>query len=253
MPVDVLGLATGRQRYGFFTNADGGVIDDLMIAHCGDHFLLFVNASRKVIDEGHLRAAVSRICTIEVLEDRALLALQGPEAESALARLAPDSAAMRFMDVRSLSIAGSACLVTRSGYTGEDGFEINVAASEAEKLARVFLEDISVAFAGLGARDSLRTEAGLCLYGSISTRTRRRSKRRWNGRSRKSAAVAAPALVVSPVRTCCWRQLDDGPRGARRPAAARSSARARGSYVVCRASLRPNLSARLHLEASDLQ
>jgi glycine cleavage system T protein (aminomethyltransferase) len=165
-PVDVLGLATGRQRYGFFTNADGGVIDDLMIAHCGDHILLFVNASRKVIDEGHLRAAVSRICTIEVLEDRALLALQGPEAERVLGRLAPDSATMRFMDVRSLVIADSACLVTRSGYTGEDGFEISVAASEAEKLARVFLEDISVALAGLGARDSLRTEAGLCLYGS---------------------------------------------------------------------------------------
>lgn len=166
VPVDVLGLAAGRQRYAFFTNANGGVIDDLMIAHCGDRFVLVVNASRKVVDEADLRAAMSRVCTIEVLEDRALLALQGPEAESALARLAPDSAAMRFMDVRSLGIAGSACIVTRSGYTGEDGFEISVAASEAEKLARVLLENAFVAFAGLGARDSLRTEAGLCLYGS---------------------------------------------------------------------------------------
>jgi aminomethyltransferase len=166
VPVDVFGLSAGRQRYAVFTNANGGVIDDLMIAHCGDRFVLVVNASRKVVDEAQLRTAMSQVCTIEVLENRALLALQGPEAESALARLAPDSAAMRFMDVRSLSIAGSTCVVTRSGYTGEDGFEINVAASEAEKLARVFLEDASVAFAGLGARDSLRTEAGLCLYGS---------------------------------------------------------------------------------------
>ena len=166
VPVDALGLAAGRQRYAFFTNTNGGVIDDLMIAHCGDHIVLVVNASRKVVDETHLCAAMSQVCAIEALENRALLALQGPEAESALARLAPGSAAMRFMDVRSLTIAGSACLVTRSGYAGEDGFEISVATSEAEKLARVFLENASVEFAGLGARDTLRTEAGLCLYGS---------------------------------------------------------------------------------------
>jgi aminomethyltransferase len=166
VPVDVLGLAAGRQRYAFFTDASGGIIDDLMIAHCGDHIVLVVNAGRKVVDETHLRAAVSQTCNIEVLENRALLALQGPGAEGVLARLAPDIAAMGFMDVRLLAIAGTACLVTRSGYTGEDGFEISVAADDAEKLARTFLENASVALAGLGARDSLRTEAGLCLYGS---------------------------------------------------------------------------------------
>jgi len=166
VPADVLGLAPGRQRYAFFTNANGGIIDDLMIAHCGDHYGLIVSADRKPTDEAHLRAAMSHLCSIEVLEDRALLALQGPAAESVLARFAPESAAMRFMDVRSLAIAGCRCLVTRSGYTGEDGFEIGVAAADAERLARAFLENKSVALVGLGARDSLRTEGGLCLYGS---------------------------------------------------------------------------------------
>jgi len=114
-----------------------------MIAHCGDRFVLVVNASKKAIDEQSLRAALAQVCAVEGLEDRALLALQGPDAESVLARFAPDSAAMRFMDARSLMIGGSACVVTRSGYTGEDGFEISVAASEAETLARVLLQNAS--------------------------------------------------------------------------------------------------------------
>ncbi len=166
VPVDVLGLAPGRQRYAFFTNARGGMIDDLMITACAGHFVLVVNASRTEADEAHLRPALSRVCTVEMLADRALLALQGPKAEEVLVRLAPEVAAMRFMDARTLAIGGSTCLVTRSGYTGEDGFEISVAGPEAERLARMLLDDASVALAGLGARDSLRTEAGLCLYGA---------------------------------------------------------------------------------------
>jgi len=164
-PVDVLGLAPGRQRYAFFTNSSGGIIDDLMIGHCGEYLALIVNASRKDADERHLRDALRDTCTIDVLEDRALLALQGPSAEALLMRLSPSAASMRFMDIRPVLIAGASCMVSRSGYTGEDGFEIGMAASDAEKLARMLLADATVTLVGLGARDSLRTEAGLCLYG----------------------------------------------------------------------------------------
>jgi aminomethyltransferase len=166
MPIDVLGLREGRQRYALFTNSSGGILDDLMIANLGDHFGLVVNASRKDADEAHLRASISESCTIERLDDRALLALQGPLAQSALGRLCPEVASMRFMDVRTLAIRGVDCVVSRSGYTGEDGFEIGVPVAHAQSLVRKLLEDPSVAPIGLGARDSLRLEAGLCLYGS---------------------------------------------------------------------------------------
>ena len=165
VPVDVLGLAEGRQRYALFTNAAGGILDDLMVANRGDHLFLVVNAACKEADEAQLRAHLPKDCLIEP-ENRALLALQGPGAEAALARLAPDVAAMRFMDSRIVSVLDSDCIVSRSGYTGEDGFEISVATDRAEDLARALLEDPAVAPIGLGARDSLRLEAGLCLYGA---------------------------------------------------------------------------------------
>lgn len=172
VPVDILGLSPGRQRYALFTNDDGGILDDLMVANRGDALFLVVNASRKEDDEAHLRAALSRQCDIENLADRALLALQGPKAEAVLARLAPEIAGMRFMDVRAMTLAGALCQVSRSGYTGEDGFEISVRASQADALARKLLTDPDVALIGLGARDSLRLEAGLCLYGNdIDTTT----------------------------------------------------------------------------------
>ncbi len=166
VPTDLLGLNEGRQRYALFTNSLGGVLDDLMIANRGDHLFLVVNASRKDADEGHLRNELAKDCMIERLDGRALLALQGPLAEAVLGELCPDVASMRFMDVRRLSILGTDCAVSRSGYTGEDGFEISVPAAEAEPLARKILDDPKAAPIGLGARDSLRLEAGLCLYGS---------------------------------------------------------------------------------------
>jgi aminomethyltransferase len=165
MPIDVLGLEAGRQRYGFFTNTAGGILDDCMIANLGDHFLLVVNAARKDADEAHLRAALSGRCIIERRDNRALLALQGPLAEAVLAGFSPALHGMHFMDVRE-NILGAESVVSRSGYTGEDGFEISIRATQAEPFARKLLDDSRVAPVGLGARDSLRLEAGLCLYGS---------------------------------------------------------------------------------------
>jgi aminomethyltransferase len=166
VPIDVLGIGEGRQRYALFTNPAGGVLDDLMIANRGDHLLLVVNAACKTADLAHLRQHLGQTCKIDPLQGRALIGLQGPLAETALARLAPAIATMRFMDVRWLSILGADCEVSRSGYTGEDGFEISIAADHAEALARALCKDNSVMPIGLGARDSLRLEAGLCLYGS---------------------------------------------------------------------------------------
>src|SRR5262249_37021373 len=166
VPVDVIGISEGRQRYALFTNAVGGVLDDLMVANHGDHLLLIVNAACKAADLAHLRQHVGETCKIDPLPDRALIALQGPLAEVALARLAPPIRTMRFMDARTLRILGATCEVSRSGYTGEDGFEISIAADRVEALAHALCEDNSVMPIGLGARDSLRLEAGLYLYGS---------------------------------------------------------------------------------------
>jgi aminomethyltransferase len=172
VPQDIVAIAPNRQRYAQFTNAEGGLLDDLMVANFGDHLFLVVNAACKDADEAHLGAQLSDDCIIEPLADRALIALQGPQADAALAKLCADAPAMRFMDAGPHEVAGIACFVSRSGYTGEDGFEISVPATEAERLVRLLLEDPAVMPIGLGARDSLRLEAGLCLYGhDIDTTT----------------------------------------------------------------------------------
>jgi aminomethyltransferase len=172
VPQDILGVAPGRQRYAQFTNDIGGILDDLMVANFGSHLFLVVNAACKAADEAHLRAHLSEACTIEPLTDRALIALQGPKAESVLSKLGADVAAMRFMDSGPRQIDGIDCFVSRSGYTGEDGFEISVPADRAEALAGTLLANSDVLPIGLGARDSLRLESGLCLYGhDIDTTT----------------------------------------------------------------------------------
>ena len=168
MPVDVLGVKPGRQRYGLFTNAEGGILDDLMFANRGDHMFVVVNAACKEADIAHMQTHLAGVCEVIPITDRALLALQGPQAETALARLVPEVAAMRFMDV---GVFGD-LWVSRSGYTGEDGFEMSLPMARAEAFAVSLLDMPEVMPIGLGARDSLRLEAGLCLYGhDIDTTT----------------------------------------------------------------------------------
>jgi aminomethyltransferase len=166
VPADVIGLTGGRQRYTLLTNENGGIRDDLMIANLDDRFLIVANAACKDADEAYLRQALAGRCDIARLDDRALLALQGPAAEGVLAAFFPDVTVMRFLDVRTARLLDADCVISRSGYTGEDGFEISVPAAMAESLARKLLADARVAMIGLGARDTLRLEAGLCLYGS---------------------------------------------------------------------------------------
>ncbi len=162
VPQALTGLAQGRQRYAFFTNEAGGILDDLMVANRGDHLFVVVNAACKEADIAHMRAHLA--CEVAPI-DRALLALQGPAAEAVLATLVPGVTGMRFMDVAVFDSAFGPLWISRSGYTGEDGFEISVEPARAQDLARALLAQPQVEPIGLGARDSLRLEAGLCLYG----------------------------------------------------------------------------------------
>ncbi|WP_257169069.1 glycine cleavage system aminomethyltransferase GcvT [Bradyrhizobium sp. SRS-191] len=172
VPQDIIGIPAGRQRYAQFTHADGGILDDLMVANFGEHLVLVVNAACKEADIQLLRNGLSDVCDVQPLTDRALLALQGPKAASVLAKFCAEADGMRFMDSGPRTVDGLACYVSRSGYTGEDGYEISVPADEAEQLAEALLSDKDVLPIGLGARDSLRLEAGLCLYGhDIDTTT----------------------------------------------------------------------------------
>ncbi len=172
VPVDVIGLAVGQQRYAFFTDASGGILDDLMITRREEDLLLVVNAGCKAADIQHLITHIGHRCQVVPMPERALLALQGPRAAVALAHLNPAVAKLVFMTGGAFTLAGAECYVTRSGYTGEDGFEISVPEESAVALARALMNLPEVKPAGLGARDTLRLEAGLCLYGhDIDTRT----------------------------------------------------------------------------------
>lgn len=169
VPADILGIPEGRQRYTVFPSANGGILDDFMVANRGDHLLLVVNASRTDHDLGHLALIAGDKVQIEHVTDRALIAIQGPEAEDALAALLPSAPELRFMDIRDVDWQGHTLWVTRGGYTGEDGFEVSIPVSVAEEFTRLLLKQPGVLPAGLGARDSLRLEAGLPLYGNEMT------------------------------------------------------------------------------------
>lgn len=210
-PADVAGLGAGRQRYGLFTDMRGGILDDFMVANRETHFLVVVNAACKAADLAHMRAHLSPVAEVIGVTDRALLALQGPLSEAALARLLSDVARMRFMDVTTQVWQGQEIWVSRSGYSGEDGFELSLPATHARAFAEALLAMPEVAPAGLGARDSLRLEAGLCLYGhDIDTTT--------------SPAEAGLGWAIQPVRRAggaraggfpgaerILRELADGP------------------------------------------
>lgn len=208
-PGDIEGLKPGRQRYSLLTTAEGTIRDDFMVARIGeDELFLVVNAGCKTADFAHIAAHLPAGTSLTRHEDRALLALQGPLAAAVFARLAPASAAMRFMDIADLDVSGVGPVrATRSGYTGEDGFEISVPAAQAEALARALLAEPEVAPIGLGARDSLRLEAGLPLYGNdIDTTT--------------SPIEAGLTFAINKRRKMAWDflggsvmrdQLDTGP------------------------------------------
>ncbi|GAB2647513.1 glycine cleavage system aminomethyltransferase GcvT [Vibrio panuliri] len=165
VPVDIVDLPVGNQRYAFFTNPQGGIMDDLMVANLGDHLFVVVNAACKKQDIAHLQATLPEGVELEVITDRALLALQGPKAVEVLKRLQPAVADMVFMDVEKYELLGVECIISRSGYTGEDGYEISVPNEKAAELAENLVAQEEVEWIGLGARDSLRLECGLCLYG----------------------------------------------------------------------------------------
>ena len=165
VPVDIVDLPVGMQRYALFLNDQGGVLDDLMVANFGDgRLFVVVNAACKAQDIAHMQQHLSARCKVEVLADRALLALQGPAAGAVMARLAPETASMVFMNTATVTLVGAECYISRSGYTGEDGFEIVVPEAQAVALWNALLE-AGVKPAGLGARDTLRLEAGMNLYG----------------------------------------------------------------------------------------
>ena len=172
VPSNIRELKPGRQRYTMLLNDEGGILDDLMVTRREADLLLVVNAACKDADVAHIRANLPGGVTLTTLDDRALLALQGPEAEAVLEAMAPGVAAMSFMDAAGFSWDGADLWISRSGYTGEDGYEISIPADRSEDFARALLADDRVAPIGLGARDSLRLEAGLCLYGhDIDTTT----------------------------------------------------------------------------------
>lgn len=211
VPVDIAGLKAGRQRYAFFTDENGGILDDLMVANRGDHLLVIVNAACKNADLLHLKTNVSDLCVVEEhFDDKALLALQGPKAEAVLMSLCEAVTDMKFMDVRACEIDGTTCIISRSGYTGEDGFEISVPAEKAEDLARRLLAHEDCEPIGLGARDSLRLEAGLCLYGNDIDETTTPVEAALVWGMQKARRPGGDRAGGFPGSETIFRQLSDG-------------------------------------------
>jgi aminomethyltransferase len=211
VPMDIVDLGLGKQRYALFTNAGGGIIDDLLVTRRAQDLFLVVNAACKQTDIRHLNTHVGHRCRIVPLEDRVLLALQGPKAAAALARLNPQVAVLTFMTGAEFVLAGVECFVTRSGYTGEDGYEISAPADEGVTLAKLLLEQPEVKPAGLGARDTLRLEAGLCLYGHDINDTTTPVEAGLSWAIQKVRRPGGERAAHYPGATAIERQLAAGP------------------------------------------
>ena len=198
VPGDIAGLAPGRMRYTMFTNETGGILDDLMVTNVGEYLFLVVNAACKDSDIAHLKDRLPGGIEVEILNNRSLIALQGPAAAAIMARYAPGADTMPFMTALPFEIDGSRLAVTRSGYTGEDGYEISIPSDAALRITELFLSAKDVEFAGLGARDSLRLEAGLCLYGHDidETTTPVEAALTWSIGKRRRAAGGFPGDTV---------------------------------------------------------
>ncbi len=214
VPADIASLPEGRQRYALLTDDSGGIRDDIMVTHRGDHLLLVVNASMREADLAHLRDGLGD-SQVEEVADRALLALQGPGAAAALEGVTEGIGRLRFMEARTVPWADAELWISRSGYTGEDGFEISVPRRAAEAFAAAILSHPDVRLAGLGARDSLRLEAGLCLYSQDIDRTTSpvEAGLGWSiGKARRVGGVRAGGF---PGADRILRQLERGPRRVR--------------------------------------
>lgn len=207
VPGDIEALAPLRMRYSYFTNEQGGILDDLMICRRPEDLFLVVNAGCKEQDVQHLQNKLDGLAQVTPLPDRALLALQGPEAKVVIQRLAPEAVTLPFMAGGAFQLAGFECFITRSGYTGEDGFEISVHNEEAAQLAQILLDQPEVKPIGLGARDSLRLEAGLCLYGHDidTTTTPVEAGLAWAISKRRRAQGGFPGAAI------IQKQLAEGP------------------------------------------
>ncbi len=210
MPIDLQSMPIYQQQYALMTNAEGGIIDDLVVTRLADDtYFLVVNAARKEEDLNHLRSHLSAF-TVEYMSDHALIALQGPMSGQVMEKLSPMASNLTFMSSCHLSIGGADCLVSRSGFTGEDGFEISFDQTHAQSLCEQLLDSDTVKWAGLGARDSLRLEAGLCLYGSELNETISPvqagltwtiSKSRRRGGIKEGGFLGADAIFAEIART----------------------------------------------------
>jgi aminomethyltransferase len=198
VPGDIEALTAGKIRYTALTNDAGGIMDDLMVTHGGDHLFLVVNAGNKDADFAHIREHIGDRTELNIMAGRALVALQGPQAAKVLSRLAPEAGNMQFMTAETLDIGGVDCFVTRSGYSGEDGYEISIPGEAAEDVTQRLLGEDEVLPAGLGARDSLRLEAGLCLHGNDidATTTPIEASLIWTISKRRRAEGGFPGAAV---------------------------------------------------------